>query len=146
MPASSTALIVIISLHVQTHLLLLAYSNNYPHSYNPLCACGVSDSIAVVVKLVVHMYTHTHTHTPTHTHTHTHPHTHTHTHTHTQAIKRDCPNECDDCFTKLLEQWLTGSTPAPTLGALIHALKSRVISRGDIAQQMESKLTKLASQ
>ncbi|XP_064399632.1 uncharacterized protein LOC135345989 isoform X2 [Halichondria panicea] len=62
------------------------------------------------------------------------------------AIKRDCPNECDDCFTKLLEQWLTGSTPAPTLGALIHALKSPVISRGDIAQQMESKLTKLASQ
>ncbi len=136
MPASSTALIVIISLHVQTHLLLLAYSNNYPHSYNPLCACGVSDSIAVVVKLVVHMYTHPHTHTPTHPHTHTH----------TQAIKRDCPNECDDCFTKLLEQWLTGSTPAPTLGALIHALKSPVISRGDIAQQMESKLTKLASQ
>ncbi|XP_064406199.1 uncharacterized protein LOC135350985 isoform X4 [Halichondria panicea] len=62
------------------------------------------------------------------------------------AIKRDCPNECDDCFTKLLEQWLTGSTPAPTLGALIHALKSPVISRGDITQQMESKLTKLASQ
>ena len=142
MPASTTALIVIIGLHVQTHLLLLAYSNNYPHSYNPLCACGVSDSIAVVVKLVLHMYTHTHTHTPTHPPTHP-P---THTHTLTQAIKRDYQNESGVCFTNLLEQWLTGSTPAPTLGALIHALKSRVISRGDIAQQMESKLTKLASQ
>ncbi|XP_064382988.1 uncharacterized protein LOC135331680 [Halichondria panicea] len=62
------------------------------------------------------------------------------------AIKRDYQNESGVCFTNLLEQWLTGSTPAPTLGALIHALKSRVISRGDIAQQMESKLTKLASQ
>ena len=102
--------------------------------------------MAVVVKLVVHMYTHPHTHTHTHPHTHTHTHPHTHTHTHTQAIKRDYQNESGVCFTKLLEQWLTGSTPAPTLGALIHALKSRVISRGDIAQQMESKLTKLASQ
>ncbi|XP_064405548.1 uncharacterized protein LOC135350490 isoform X3 [Halichondria panicea] len=62
------------------------------------------------------------------------------------AIKRDYQNESGVCFTKLLEQWLTGFTPAPTLGALIHALKSPVISRGDIAQQMESKLTKLASQ
>ncbi|XP_064385325.1 uncharacterized protein LOC135334177 isoform X4 [Halichondria panicea] len=57
------------------------------------------------------------------------------------AIKRDYPNDSDMCFTKLLEQWLTRFTPAPTLGALIQALESPVISRGDFAQQMESKLT-----
>ena len=55
-----------------------------------------------------------------------------------QAIKTDYQNDSGMCFTKLLEQWLT---PAPTLQALIHALKSPVISRGDFAKELESKLT-----
>ncbi len=53
-----------------------------------------------------------------------------------QAIKRDYRNESGDCLTKLLEQWLTRSTPAPTLQALINVLESKAIDRGDIANKV----------
>ncbi len=58
-----------------------------------------------------------------------------------QAIKRDYRNESGDCLTKLLEQWLTHSTLAPTLAALIDVLKYKAIYRGDIVNKLECLLT-----
>ena len=52
----------------------------------------------------------------------------------------DCEqNSVKECFTIMLECWLSGNTPAPTWSALIEALKSDMIERGDIAQIIEAR-------
>ena len=44
-----------------------------------------------------------------------------------------------ECFTVMLECWLSRNNPAPTWNALIDALKSDMIERGDIAQVIEAR-------
>ena len=52
----------------------------------------------------------------------------------------DCEqNGVEECFTVMLECWLSRNTPAPTWSALIEALKSDMIERGDIAQIIEAR-------
>ena len=55
---------------------------------------------------------------------------------HLQTIERDC-SKTDDCFTRLLEEWLSTK---PKWAALIEALKSPAVGRVDIARDIEAKL------
>ena len=59
-----------------------------------------------------------------------------------QAIEYDYCNKAGDCFTRLLEDWLTQSTPLPICSALIEALKSPAVGREDIAKNIEAMTTK----
>ena len=43
----------------------------------------------------------------------------------------------DDCFTEMLSQWLKRSAPSPSWAALHEALKSPIIARHDLAQQIK---------
>ena len=55
-----------------------------------------------------------------------------------QTIERDCCNKTGDCFTCLLEQWLTKPEPPPTWTALTTALKSPSVGHEDIAKNIKA--------
>ena len=40
------------------------------------------------------------------------------------AVKKDNPKNCGDCFTETLKEWLKGANPSPTWSALCNALES----------------------
>ena len=59
----------------------------------------------------------------------------------TQAIKRD-QDECDLCYTSLLEEWLNQPEPQPKWADLVTALRSPSIECGYIASQLEAMFKK----
>ena len=59
-----------------------------------------------------------------------------------QAIKRSNQDDCDLCYTSLLEKWLTKTDPLPKLTDLIAALQSPSIERGELASKVEAMIKK----
>ena len=54
-----------------------------------------------------------------------------------QKIIHDCFGKADDCFTRMLEEWLITK---PKWTGLIDALKARTVEREDVARDIEAKL------
>ena len=55
------------------------------------------------------------------------------------VIEKDHPNNCADCLRKMLEHWLTRTTPAPSWSGLVEALSSEPVGEQRLASQIQSK-------
>ena len=55
------------------------------------------------------------------------------------AIEKDCPNSCADCLRKMLVEWLTGDSPAPSWSGLVEALSSDPVGEKSLARDIHTK-------
>ena len=53
-----------------------------------------------------------------------------------ETIQLDNPLHTDDCFTKMLSEWLRRTVPKPTLEALISALQSPPVGLEHLAVEL----------
>ena len=51
------------------------------------------------------------------------------------AIRKN-NQDCEDCYTNILKQWLKGKYAGPTLGALAEALRSPAVNMAHLAEQL----------
>ena len=55
------------------------------------------------------------------------------------VIEKDCPNNCADCLRKMLEHWLTRTSPGPSWSGLVEALSSEPVGEKRLARQIRTK-------
>ena len=53
-----------------------------------------------------------------------------------ETIEQDHHLQTDNCFTKMLTDWLRRSDPKPSLGALITALRSPPVGLTQLADEL----------
>ena len=54
------------------------------------------------------------------------------------AIEKQYKCDCADCYTSVLKTWLRGNDPPPTKSALCHALTSRSVGLGEVADKLHN--------
>ena len=54
------------------------------------------------------------------------------------AIEADCPNNSAACLRKMLEEWLSTTSPAPSWSALVEALSSEPVKEKRLAEEIRT--------